>query len=79
MDVKIRYNTDYPIKSVHKWRLIVDGVQHLVDSIEINCKSHTTDDVVNVNGQDVEKFHITCKAKKLAFSTKKETKKAIVS
>lgn len=67
MDVKIRYNTDYPLNTAHKWRLIVDGVEHLVDSIEINCKSHTTDDAINV------------KAKKLAFSTKKETKKAIVS
>lgn len=67
MDVKIRFNTDFPVKSHHKWRLIVDGVQHLVDTIEINCKCHTIED------------EISCKAKKLSFSTKKETKKAIIS
>jgi len=79
MDVKIRFNTDFPVKSQHKWRLIVDGVQHLVDAIEINCKCHTTDDIMIIDGEEKEKYHVSCKAKKLSFSTKKETKKAIIS
>lgn len=79
MDIKIRFNTDYPVKSTLKWRLIVDGVQHLVDSIEINCKCQTTDDIIIIDGEEVEKYHVSCKAKKLSFSTKKENKKAIIS
>jgi len=79
MDVKIRFNTDFPVKSHHKWRLIVDGVQHLVDAIEINCKCHTTDDIIDVDGIEKEKYHVSCKAKKLSFSTKKDTKKATLS
>jgi hypothetical protein len=79
MDVKIRFNTDFPLKSVHKWRLIVDGVQHLVDAIEINCKCHTTDDIIVIDGEEKEKYHVSCKSKKLSFSTKKDTKKATLS
>lgn len=79
MDVKIRFNTDFPVKSHHKWRLIVDGVQHLVDDIELNCKCRTTDDILQIDGVEKEKYHISCKAKKLSFSTKKDTKKAILS
>ena len=78
MDIKIRYNTDFPAKSVHKWRLLVDGVQHLVDDIEINCKCYTTDDIIVIDGKEVNKFHISCKAKKVSFSTKKDIKKAII-
>lgn len=79
MDIKIRFNTDYPVKSHHKWKLLVDGVQHLVDSIEIHCKCHTTEDILNMDGAEIEKYHISCKAKKLSFSTKKEIKKAIIA
>jgi hypothetical protein len=79
MDVKIRYNTDFPIKSPHKWRLLVDDVQHLVDAIEINCKCHTTDDIIKIDGEEKMKFHVSCKAKTVSFLTKKEIKKAIVS
>jgi hypothetical protein len=79
MDVKIRFNTDYPSKSPLKWRVIVDNVQHLVDTIEINCKSHTTDDIIEVNGTPVQKYHVSCKAKNVQFVSKKDIKKAIVS
>ena len=79
MDVKIRYNTDFPVKSPHKWRLLVDDVQHLVDAIEINCKCHTTDDIIKIDGEEKMKFHVSCKAKSVSFLTKKEIKKAIVS
>jgi len=79
MDVKIRFNTDFPTKSIHKWRLIVDGVQHLVDDIEVNCKCRTTQDIINVDGQEMDKYHLSCNPKKLSFSTKKETKKVILT
>lgn len=72
MDIKIRFNTNYPAKSSYRWRLIVDNVEHLVDEIEINCKSYTTED-------EVQTCNISCKAKKLSFANKKNQKKAIIS
>jgi hypothetical protein len=67
MNIKIRHNTDFPVKSPNKWEIIVDGVHHLVDAIEITCKCHTHDD------------YISCKAKTISFSIKKELKKATIS
>jgi hypothetical protein len=78
MDVKIRFNTKYPAASDQKWRIIVDGIEHLVDDIEIKCKSFTSGDLVNVDGQDVMKWHISCKAKNVSFKTKKNKKIAVV-
>lgn len=80
MDVKIRFNTDYAAdKSLHKWRIIIDGVQHLVDEIEINCKSITTTDLVEVGSMAIQtKYHISCKAKNVSFKTKKNQKIAVV-
>jgi hypothetical protein len=77
LDVKIRYNTGYPAESRYKWRMIVDDVEHLVDSVEINCKSFTSQDIVVVDGVKVSKCHITCKAKNVIFSNK-QLKKAEV-
>lgn len=81
MDVKIRFNTDFSAdKSPHKWRIIIDDVQHLVDEIEMNCKSFTTGDLVqNQNGTGmILKWHISCKAKNVSFKTKKNLKIAVV-
>lgn len=78
MDVKIRFNTKYPTDSDHKWRIIVDDIQHLVDEIEIKCKSFTSSDMIKVDGQDVMKWHISCKAKNVSFKIKKNQKIAIL-
>ena len=78
MDVKIRFNTKYPASSDQKWRIIVDGIEHLVDEIEIKCKSFTSADLINVDGKDVMKWHISCKAKNVSFKTKKNQKIAVV-
>jgi hypothetical protein len=66
MDIKIRFNTSFPEKSDKKWRIIVDGIEHLVDEIEIKCKSFTSSD------------HIGCNSKNVSFITKKNQFKAIV-
>lgn len=77
--VKIRYNTNYPIKSDKKWRVLVGDVQHLVDSIETRCKMFTTEDMVKGDdGTEVMKFHISCNAKAVEFQTKKGITKAIL-
>ena len=78
MDVKIRFNTKYPTASEFKWRIIVDGIEHLVDEIEIKCKSFTSGDMVKVDGEDVMKWHISCKAKNVSFKIKKQQKIAVV-
>jgi hypothetical protein len=78
MDIKIRFNTNYPQKSDKKWRIIVDGTEHHVDEIEIKCKSFTTTDEIEVDGQIVIRYHITCNSKNVSFVTKKNQFKAIV-
>lgn len=79
MEIKIRYNTNYPERSDKKWRVIVclegSEIQHLVDEVEINCKSFTSEDVVKGDdGNLVTKYHISCKPKELIFSNKKIVK-----
>ena len=47
MKILIRFNTAYNSlakkgsKESLKWRMLVNGVEHLVDEVEINCKSKT--------------------------------------
>jgi hypothetical protein len=77
--VRVRYNTNYPATSDKKWRLLVGDVQHLVDEIELRCKAFTTTDIVKGDdGQDVTKYHISCKSKNVEFQTKKGITKAII-
>jgi hypothetical protein len=78
MDIKIRFNNTFPEKSDKKWRIIVDGIEHLVDEIEIKCKSFTSSDEIEIAGQFVLKHHITCNSKNVSFVTKKNQFKAIV-
>lgn len=73
MDVKIRYNTE--TTSNFRWRVLIDGIEHLVDSVEINCKSHTTQDEI---AGGVIKYHISCSPKFIGFSNKKGIKKIIL-
>jgi len=79
MDIKIRFNTNFPQKSDKKWRIIVDGTEHLVDEIEIKTKSITSSDEIEIDGQIVLKHHISCNSKNVSFTTKKNQLKAIVS
>jgi len=77
LEVKIRFNTDYPIKSDFKWRLLVNGLEFLVDEIDINCSCFTSKDIIKTyDGRDVEKYHISCNAKNISFE---DNKKAIIT
>ena len=73
MDVKIRYNND--TASSFRWRVIVDGIEHLVDSIELNCKSHTSEDEL---AGGIIKYHVSCTPKSVSFSNKKGIKRVIL-
>lgn len=64
MIVKIRFNTNFPLKSQYEWRLIVDGVEHLVNSIRIEVPCYTTSEFIEGHGQ---KWHITCSASDVEF------------
>lgn len=83
MEVKIRFNTRFPKDSDKKWRVIVDGTQHLVDDVEVNCKSWTSVDEINTalqgEPEKIEtKYHISCFPKKFEIISKKNQKKAIL-
>ena len=62
MTMQIRFNTNYPEKSPHKWRLLIDGEQTLVDEVYIMVPSWTTTDKLSTGEV---KHHITVKASKL--------------
>ena len=71
MKVQIRYNTNYPKTSDKKWRVLIDGVQNLVDEIEVDRPCFTSEDIVKGDdGNDVVKYHISANAENVLFQTK---------
>jgi hypothetical protein len=79
-DVKIRFNTLFlKDKTLPKWRVLVEGVEYQVDDVEIHSKSYTTNDFVKGDdGELIEKWHITTKAKNINLVTTKGVTKAIL-
>jgi hypothetical protein len=68
MKVQIRYNTNYPKSSDKKWRVLVEGTQHLVDHIEIKTNSWTSEDeVLDGEGNKIKKFHISSNCTTVKF------------
>jgi uncharacterized membrane protein len=55
-EIKIRFNT-MAGDSHLKWRILIDGIEHLASEIEVLVPSVTTRDLVEGVG---EKWHITC-------------------
>lgn len=55
-NVKIRYNTESNGKDL-VWRLLIDGKEHLVNHLDINCPCQTTTDWLE--DKQVYKHHIT--------------------
>jgi hypothetical protein len=75
MQALIRYNTNYPARSDKKWRVLIGDVQHLVDEVEILCKSYTSEDtVIGDDGNKITECHIACKPKQITFTNKKVLK-----
>ena len=79
-EVKIRYNTEHlKNKNLPKWRVLIEKVEYKVDEVEIFSKSYTTMDVVKVNnGEILEKYHLSTKAKSFNLLTIKGVTKAIL-
>lgn len=61
----MRFNTDAG-ESPLKWRVIINGVEHLAENVEIMGGVHTSCD--EVNGQ--VKYHISCIARKVVWDGK---------
>ena len=75
MEALVRYNTNFPAKSDKKWRVLIGEVQHLVDEVEILCKSYTSEDtVIGDDGNKIIEYHIACKPKQITFTNKKVLK-----
>ena len=62
MEVLIRYNNKFPLEK--QWRIIVDGIEQMVDSVKIETPSFTSTNKMP-NG-DV-KSHICCNASKVTY------------
>ena len=62
MIIDIRFNTNYPIKSKYEWRLIVDGVEQLVNNVRIDSPTYTTSTFIEGLGM---KWHMTTIAEEL--------------
>jgi len=60
--IQVRFNTNYGVLPNQKrWRVLIDGAQIFTDSVDIRTKSWTTTDIIKGDdGNDVEKYHITC-------------------
>lgn len=58
-NIKIRFNTTYPDKSKYEWRLLIDGVEHLVNGVRIEVPTYTSSEFIEGHGM---KWHISCEA-----------------
>lgn len=63
--VQIRFNTNFPERSDKKWRVLVNGVEYLVDHVLIGCECYTTGDYIEGVGM---KYHITANPKIVEIS-----------
>lgn len=75
MIVKIRFNTNFPSKSQYEWRLIVEGVEQLVNEIRVEIPCYTTSEFVEGHGQ---KWHISCDANEVELHDILNKKQAII-
>lgn len=75
MIVKIRFNTNFPSKSQYEWRLIVEGVEQLVNEIRVEVPCYTTSEFIEGHGQ---KWHISCDANEIELNDILNKKQAII-
>lgn len=60
--VDIRFNTNFPNKSKFEWRLLIDGVEQLVNTIRCEVPCWTTSTFIEGHGQ---KWHMSCEANEI--------------
>ena len=62
--VDIRFNTNFPSKSQYEWRVLIDGVETLVNNVVINTISYTTTAFIEGHGM---KWHLSTEANSVEF------------
>ena len=62
--VDIRFNTNFPSKSQYEWRVLIDGVETLVNSVRIETPCYTTSTFIGGHGL---KWHISTEANIIEF------------
>jgi len=68
--VDIRFNTNFPIgKSKYEWRVIKDGIEHLVNHVYISCPTFTSTRFIEGEGQ---KYHVTANTNNVNIVTELE-------
>jgi hypothetical protein len=62
--VDIRFNTNFPSKSQYEWRVLIDGVETLVNNVKIETPCHTTSTFIEGQGM---KWHLSTDANNIDF------------
>jgi hypothetical protein len=63
--VDIRFNTNFPSKSQYEWRVLIDGVETLVNNVRIETPSYTTATFIEGHGM---KWHLSTEATEIEFN-----------
>lgn len=58
MIAMLRYNHNSKTE-FDKWRLIVNGKEHIASQVVFLCPTTTTVDQIEIDGQLVEKYHVS--------------------
>lgn len=70
--VDIRFNTNYPSKSQYEWRVLINGVETLVNNVRIQTPSYTTATFIEGHGM---KWHLSTEANEIEFDNSLITNK----
>lgn len=65
MKVDIRFNTNYPDRSKFEWRVLVDGEEHLVNSVFCNVPSYSSSTFIEGQGM---KWHMSASGVDVIFT-----------
>ena len=57
--IDIRFNTNFPSRSNFQWRVLVDGIENLVNTIRCEVPTYTSTTFIEGHGM---KWHMSCEA-----------------
>lgn len=72
-NVDIRFNTNYPSKSLFEWRVLIDGEETLVN--DLRCEVPTYSSTTFIEGHGM-KWHMSALANDVTFSNELGKKRA---
>ena len=64
--VDIRFNTNFPSKSNYEWRVLIDGVETLVNTVRCDVPTFTSTTFIEGHGM---KWHMSAEANDIRFET----------